>query len=640
MPQNRKRNNKKQTQNLETENLNNIKKCLNVSGQIEELLSSIKEAQIQTITKINDFGQSVSAFYPDPKDKYKIYSTILEKLEGNTTNSQEFKASNLLKLAQSYMELSLIEPDFEISYQATALDKLNEALSIAHRLNLDIDLEKTIDNLIELPQDQKNAFSLAKQSLGYRCKKLLHIKNKNKGNSIDVFKEIENKLKNSKTLKNKEKALGLIHHALIKVAQVANSSKDTDLKIEALKYADTAYNLVSNQKDTTKIAESLEALSKLHEQLGNNKRADILKKEIENISYEVVDIENKNELFLGHTGEPSLIRINKIKDTSIFKIKSEVRDSILNPISEAASKGKWVDKQFTGNYGVSGYLENIEKDNIVLLSLCLEAINLGIASGRKKTDTNEIVNDPTCAIIFAENYPNIIENVLKSHPDFFVNKKLFMLAVNDANNHQNLIGKVDNISRDKYQEEAIKPFIKERLLENTIKPALSIIEGGSWNKSLENKLTNYLSEDYLTGISMFSTTSNLGNNLSSVPNAVEIARYLITKDTIDSIIVEGSSNYTPVESLLREYPNTAEKIHDNYFSYLKIQSPSIAGILNDVVRAQQSDNSKDSTDIFSQLNSSESLPDFNILQDQENSIENQFLMGNSVKMGQITYEQN
>ena len=638
MPQNRKRNNKNQTKILESQNLNDIKKYLNVSGQIEELLGSIKETKIQTITKIDNFDQSISAFYPDPKDKYKIYSTILEKLEGNTTNFQEFKVSNLLKLGESYMELSLIESDFEISYQATALDKLNEALSIVHRLNLDIDVEKTIDNLIELPQDQKNAFSLAENSLKYRCKKFLNIKSK--GASIDVLKGIENKLKNGKTLKNKEKALDLVQHALIKIAQVGNSSENTELKIQAVKYADGAYNLASNQKDTTKISESLEVLSKLHEQLGDKKRADILKKEIENISCEAVDIENKNELFVGHTGEPSLIQMNKVKDASIFKIKSEVQESILNPISEAASKGKWVDKQLTGNYGVSGYLENIEKDNVVLFSLCLEAINLGIALGREKGVANEIVNDPTCAIIFAEKYPNIVENALNNHPDFFVNKKLFMLYVNDANNHQNLIGEVDNISRDKYQEGSISPFIKERLLENTIKPAQSIIKEGSWSKSLENKLTNYLSEDHLIGTSMFSTTSNLGNNLSSVPNAIEIARYLITKDAIDTIIVEGSSNYSTVESILRAYPNTAEKIHNNYFSYLKIQNPSIAGILNDVVHTQQSYNTKNLDDILFELNSSDELPDFNILQDRENNIENQFLMGNSIKIEQITYDQN
>ena len=119
-------------------------------------------------------------------------------------------------------------------------------------------------------------------------------------------------------------------------------------------------------------------------------------------------------------------------------LKTLIQVQVLNEISKAAANGKWFNKQLAGEYGVIGYInekyltsilgaELATPENIqIVLALCFEAIDLGIVESLEK--------NPLCAVIFAQEYPEIVQEILKTHPEYFVDG--FILQTTLLNAHE------------------------------------------------------------------------------------------------------------------------------------------------------------------------------------------------------------
>jgi tetratricopeptide (TPR) repeat protein len=109
----------------------------------------------------------------------------------------------------------------------------------------------------------------------------------------------------------------------------------------------------------------------------------------------------------------------------IISVKQKLQEEILNPIQWLAAKGEW-SKKYSSFYdwGVVGYLDknylkkrlhqhqlNKAGDFKIALSLCFEAITIGIANSEER--------DHSCAIKFVRTYPELVSEIAREHPEYF-----------------------------------------------------------------------------------------------------------------------------------------------------------------------------------------------------------------------------
>lgn len=126
-----------------------------------------------------------------------------------------------------------------------------------------------------------------------------------------------------------------------------------------------------------------------------------------------------------------------VEDMASFVEEFAVMEKLLGSlksISDNAQQGNWSSGYLIGvatplgDYGVKGYIDdkylekklgnlNSEKNLNIAKALCFEAICLGISSS--KTARNY-----TCLEEFAKEHPDIVQNIHKTHPEYFVDQNI------------------------------------------------------------------------------------------------------------------------------------------------------------------------------------------------------------------------
>lgn len=194
--------------------------------------------------------------------------------------------------------------------------------------------------------------------------------------------------------------------------------------------------------------------------------------------------------------------------------------------------------------------------------LCFEAINLGIMS-------NPIKN-PLCGVAFVQQYPGLIQTILDKHPEYFVDGHILKSTLLNASNYsKELLGEniIVNGSYNEYLETVMMPIIAHRLGASVLEPVSNLIKAGKWDLSTQNQLLTYASETYLTGNGTI-CTSILGQNLSTLSDALSISRILIFKEVLGAITQSGSKNYSSVEIFSKSYGDVIKRILADHPDYM------------------------------------------------------------------------
>ncbi|WPY01421.1 hypothetical protein Trichorick_01333 [Candidatus Trichorickettsia mobilis] len=371
--------------------------------------------------------------------------------------------------------------------------------------------------------------------------------------------------------------------AQLTLAKLGTESKIYNTKIEGLKCAELTYNKVCNFADISENAhlvfQALDYMSNIYSSLGDQEKASELSKKAAYVmkKFELAPMQESSENSKENSFEVearSLILQKGITDYSVLKIKQLLQESILNPIQKAAANGKWHDVRYFVvkdiDYGVAGYLEEgylkytlrelcSEENYKIALGLCFEAINLGIMGSHNK--------NPLTAAIFCQQYPDLIQEIIKTHPEYFVDGKLLQTSL--INSHiytEKLLGTqiVENAEYNRFFEEAIIPLIKARLETSIFNPIKALASKGDWSAMHSKTLQGYLTEDYLMN-------SVLGNNLSKIPDVISIVRILAFNALREGIETSNSVNFASIQKFIELYPDLNIRIIDNHPEYLTNQ---------------------------------------------------------------------
>lgn len=514
------------------------------------------------------------------QEQFQLFNAILVKCDSHLHYSNKsilaLKADVSYQVAHLLIEIYKDDLRAEIreEYLGKALKLLDQSniLMQTHELPLKIDADQVALDLLKtfgtesIDGSYVKSFELAKTSFEFREKKL--------------------PAKHPSLLSS-----------LLTIAEIGKSIKDKGINIEAIKYAKLAYNMGITVNNLEAAAKALEIQADIFKSFGDEKLSLLLQEQAENLS-PITSTELK---------DPEISNISKIKleqivihgtvDKNIMIIKEAIQESILDPIKIAASRGKWVDhKVSSGNIGVSGYLgsflenqlgklyneENLKK----ALELCFEAVNLGIMSSEKK--------NPLCAAIFALEYPETINNVLKEHPEYFVDGFILKTSLLNASEYaKKLLGDklIANKSYNTYFEQEIAPFVDERLKDNVYQPIVKIITDGSWNNNIEQNLLTLTSEKYLTDTRFNLGTSYLGNNLGAINDMVKIVQVIAFKTIISTILEQNSTNYSPISAFTKAYPEIVNRVLDDHPEYL-CDNKTIISICRQILTELKFENSE------------------------------------------------
>jgi len=197
-----------------------------------------------------------------------------------------------------------------------------------------------------------------------------------------------------------------------------------------------------------------------------------------------------------------------------------------------------------------------EGNHKVALGLCFEAINLGIMGSVEK--------NPLISAIFCKEYPELIQELLESHPEYFVDGFIIKTSLlNSCLFSQKLLGETiaENGSYNKFFEKAIMSFISDRLQDNILTSIKKLTEKTAWSEWHNNKLAAYLDQEYLV-------TTVLGKNLSQISDVVDIVRILAFKEICEGIKGTKSVNFAPIQKFIELYPELNGRIfqdHPEYF---------------------------------------------------------------------------
>jgi hypothetical protein len=184
--------------------------------------------------------------------------------------------------------------------------------------------------------------------------------------------------------------------------------------------------------------------------------------------------------------------------------------------------------------------------------------------------------------------------MLTTHPEYFINEHILKSTLLNASTYApELLGKhvAVNGSYNKYLETIMMPIISARINDTVLNPISILIKGGKWDLSVQEQLLHYVSEDYLTGVGRI-YTSTLGQNLSTLEDALNISRILMFKVILDTIKESGSKNYAPVEAFANQYINVIKRILDDHSDYttnphiIDICQQAISAPLRDVIQLE------------------------------------------------------
>ncbi len=520
----------------------------------KQLAKFILEINANGLAKIVEFTSKFVIQYSDPIFQNQIFDIILRKIEiGSTPEKLDIlKTEVLLSKAKAIIAINSTEERTQIKLEnATEALKLLENANALQNHNITALIEDTTKALITMHPNPIEAFNLAKYSVEFR-----------------------------KT--NLDPEHPSILEAYITTAQVGHIIGVRAIKIEAMQYADIAYNMALQLENKTHAATALEFLASIYKDFGDPKKASLLLEQstslktitLKKIEYSKEQIDDVIPMSVESSRSLEIIKKHGISDDLTLTIKQKIQVSVLNPVHEASAQGKWINKVTLFEYGVSGYLNkefisktlgpvlNIPENVEVALMLGFEAINLGIMS-------NPMMN-PLCAVAFVQKYPELVPTILAKHPEFFIDGHILNATLLNASDYGlELLGKdiAVNGSYNAYLETVMMPIIAHRLNTNVLEPVFSLIKAGKWDLSTQKQLLYYASEDYLTDVGAI-YTSTLGQNLSNLDDALNISRILIFKVLLDAITEYGSKNYAPAEVFAKNYPDLIKRILDDHPDYI------------------------------------------------------------------------
>ena len=515
------------------------------------------------------------------QEQFKLFDAILVKCNSHSYNSNKtilaLEADVSYQLALLHIEFNKDDLRAEIreEHLSKALELLDRSnfLIQTHQLSLKIDADKAAIDLLKsfgteyIDGSYIKSFELAKTSLEYREAKL--------------------PAKHPSILSS-----------LLTIAEIGKSIKDKDTNIKAIKYAKLAYNMGITVNDLEAAAKALEIQANIFESFGDEKLSLLLNEQAKSLSpITSTELEDSEASVISKTKLEQIV-IHGTIDKNIITIKEAIQETILDPIKIAASRGKWVDHKVPlGNIGVSGYLGEFLKDQLgklyneenleFALELCFEAVNLGIMSSEKK--------NPLCAAIFVQQYPKTVENIIKAHPEYFVDGFILKTSLLNASEYsEKLLGHelIANKTYNAYFEKEITPFVVERLNDSIYKPIIKIIVDASWNNSIEQNLLTLTSEKYLTNTIFNLGTSYLGKNLGAMNDIIKIVQVIAFKTIVSAILEQNSTNYSPISAFAEAYPEIIDRVLNDHPEYL-CDNKTIISICNQVLTEFKSKNSED-----------------------------------------------
>ena len=531
-------------------NQNNAPDTLIDAQSLEKFISNARDHQLLKKHNQGRLFEKISKFFSLEK-KAEMYRFLL-------TKSLEIKDYNFkMKLFyNAAMAINNANTDAHLEIQEKAYTEMVTILNNGLRmkcqpenseiksLNWNTLTEDVINNLLK--NDEQKAMKLAQLSLTQRAKILLGENYESFATVADFLrKEQENQASTSAESPKNQQAIIAYLQACNKIAELANKSYNPNIQINGLQKAEELYNVATICNDPEFRGQALIHMANLHRLLGYPDKAATLAKLAANISSEDSNIIKK----FGHTYHKDI------------EIKQQIKEEILEPIYQAASVGKWTNMLLSlcgwQEQGAQKYIpQQLQNDSEVdyntKMALIFESIILAI--------NNSENHDPTCAIIFAQQYPDIIKYVIEHHPEYFVNTDILHICAEklDIKELQKLTDKNEPAPSGykSYQEKAIIPFIEKRLTTDNIIQKAKGLATGAWDDSTKTQL-----------LTLFQDLT-IGNNLGAISDSIGIARSLLIK-AVSQAITEGNSvNFAPFQELCNKYPELIKEISAHHQEYL------------------------------------------------------------------------
>ena len=336
-----------------------------------------------------------------------------------------------------------------------------------------------------------------------------------------------------------------------------------EIKLKAIQYSEEAYNIICKQElDAylgSKLCQILSNLRDLYGQFGDNGKSLLLSKQIAYLKTRFDQEESKEEGELPEKIEYQHILIHGIITDKVLEIKKQIQVNVLDKIQVAAARGKWVEIKIYVDNGVGGYLdENWLKSQLgplatqenyeTALALCFEAINIGIM--------NSQVHNPICAAIFCQRYPELVEKIIATSPEYFVDGSIFRVSYLGASKYSvKLLAKKLEENEglyNKFFEKEMITIINERIKEYILAPIELIVKKGEWSQ--------YVESDLISKLTPYFISKTIGNNLSQISDVFSIVRIMAFQQIIESIEQSKSVNFSPIQTFTKAYPELVKRI--------------------------------------------------------------------------------
>ena len=336
-----------------------------------------------------------------------------------------------------------------------------------------------------------------------------------------------------------------------------------EIKLKAIQYSEEAYNIICKQElDAylgSKLCQILSNLRDLYGQFGDNGKSLLLSKQIAYLKTRFDPEESKEEGKSREKIEYQHILIHGIITDKVLEIKKQIQVNVLDKIQVAAARGKWVEIKIYVDNGVGGYLdENWLKSQLgplatqenyeTALALCFEAINIGIM--------NSQVHNPICAAIFCQRYPELVEKIIATSPEYFVDGSIFRVSYLGASKYSvKLLAKKLEENEglyNKFFEKEMITIINERIKEYILAPIELIVKKGEWSQ--------YVESDLISKLTPYFISKTIGNNLSQISDVFSIVRIMAFQQIIESIEQSKSVNFSPIQTFTKAYPELVKRI--------------------------------------------------------------------------------
>ncbi len=498
---------------------------------IPDLLGAFDQ-DFMTQRDVLNFILDKIALVLDPTQFHLMEANYSYHLAKVMINSNMAESRDQIKHSQFQKSLQLLERANHImDMQHIKQLRETEVLKNEFCVNLEKDVGHAVALLLSNSASTKDAYELAKSSVEYRSQNL----------AADHHSTIK---------------------ALIEAAKIGFKIGNIDVQIEALNFAEEAYNMSMRTKNAESASEAKLIAANFFEKFGDVTKSAVMKYQAK--LEEAVDIDSTSIISHGKFDRETYNVMKKLQPT-------------LDKISGIANSSLWFHSMGIQELGVSGYVndeylaqklgELFSPTNLKIAKmLCFEAINLGLV---QYGIAHEVQPNLICSMLFAAKNPDLVEDIVSVHPEYFVNWNVIKATLPNASAaSEKLIGQ--NVALgSKYNlfvEEAMSPVIEARLVRE-IAGVKMLSSGGEWSSKVEKALVTTFSPEYLTESGLI-YTSRLGRNLGAITENVEIAQVLLFKAMIDALQSSGSKNYAPIDCITKAYPQIVGRVFVSHKSWI------------------------------------------------------------------------